>query len=182
MSSHPRWIARDGFTLLEVSVALALAGVLLLGARLMLGPVGDAAERVASEAARADLDANGERLLRDLAYRAELRFDEGPRFRGEPHAARWSTWCDVPAGWQERCEVTLAPLRAGERQVLAVSLPGGVLIPVRVGFRAARIRYLATPGDGGGWADRWDSEHSVPQALAVILDADTLLLRIGERG
>jgi prepilin-type N-terminal cleavage/methylation domain-containing protein len=174
--------ADAGFTLMEVVVALALAGGLLLGARWMLAAAGDGAERVIAEAGEADRAANAERLLRDLALRTEARFREGPRFRGDGRAVRWGSWCDVPAGWQERCEVTLALLRGRERNVLALSLPGGALVPVRAGFSDGKLLYLRSAREGGIWADRWDSDPELPLAIGVVLDRDTLLVRIGRRG
>lgn len=174
--------SKAGFTLLEVAVALSLAGMLLLGARWTLQSVAAGAERVAAAATRVDRDANAERLLRDLALRAEVRFSAGPRFRGDPRGVHWSTWCDVPAGWQERCEVTLALVRAGDRNVAALSLADGTLVPLRSGFQRGAIMYLRSAAGGGVWTDRWDSDLEVPLGIGVVVDGDTLVARIGERG
>ena len=171
---------RGGFTLLEVVVALALAGLVLLTARAMLGQVADGAERIAAGAAGADRDANGERLLRDLAARVEVR-PGGPGFYGDGRGVRFSTWCDVPAGWQERCLASLGMVRAGDANVLALEC-GGQVIPVMRGFAHGELLYLADAARGGMWMRAWSSPIAPPLAVGVVIDTDTLILRIGERG
>jgi prepilin-type N-terminal cleavage/methylation domain-containing protein len=173
---------RAGFTLLEVVIALALAGMLLLGARSLLSVTGDGAERVTAEAAAVDRNANAARLLRDLALRAEVRFQDGPRFRGDGRGARWESWCEVPVGWLERCEVTLALLSVKGRRVLTLALPDGTIVPVREGFAEGHILYLRSAADGGAWSASWDSNIAPPLALGLVLDGDTVIVRIGERG
>lgn len=173
--------ADSGFTLLEVVVALAIAGMLLLGARWVLSAVGDGTERVSAEAGEVDAAANAERLARDLALRTEVRLG-GERFRGDARGVRWGTWCDVPAGWQERCRVTLAVLSTEGRNVLALAFDDGAIVPVREGFTAGQVMYLRSAESGGVWSAAWDSEIAVPLAIGVVMDRDTLVLRIGERG
>ncbi|HEV7586813.1 MAG TPA: prepilin-type N-terminal cleavage/methylation domain-containing protein [Longimicrobium sp.] len=173
---------RAGFTLLEVVVALAVSGLVLLGARVMLEQVADGAERIAAGAAGADRDANAERSLRDLVSRIEVSPGEGRRVVGDARGVSFSTWCDVPAGWQERCTATLGVVRVGEANVLALASPGLQVEPVRRGFERGSLLYLADPGEGGAWVRAWDSAVSSPLAIGVVIDADTLILRIGERG
>ncbi|HYW08759.1 MAG TPA: prepilin-type N-terminal cleavage/methylation domain-containing protein [Longimicrobium sp.] len=171
----------DGFTLVEVVVALALAGLLLLGARVLLEQVGDAAERISGTAAEVDREANGERLLRAVVGSAEQ--PSGARaFRGDARGARFTSWCDLAAGWQERCDVSLGVIRVGERNVLAMELPRGEVVALRHGFASGRVIYLRDAADGGSWLAEWASSVSLPLAVGVVLDGDTLILRVGERG
>jgi len=172
--------SRRGFTLIEVVIALAIAGTLLLGARWVISASGDAAERLTAEAGRVDRNANAERLARELAARTELR--PGGHLRGDRRGARWSTWCDVPSGWQERCEVTLAVLATNERRVVAIAFDDGRIIPVRDGFSTGSLIYLESATAGGVWVGQWTSETAPPLAVGVVADRDTLVLRIGDRG
>lgn len=172
---------RGGFTLLEVMVAITISAVLLLGARALVEQVGASAESISGTAAEVDREANAERLLRALVGRAEQP-REGHEFAGTPRGVRFSTWCDVPAGWQERCSVSLGLLRAGGSNVLALELPGGEIVPVRRGFAEGRILYLRDPGEGGLWLREWSSSVAAPMALGVEMDGDTVILRLGERG
>jgi hypothetical protein len=165
-----------------VVVALAVSGLVLLGARVMLGQVADGAEQIAATAAGVDRDANAERLLRDLVSRIEVSPDEGRKVAGDARGVSFSTWCDVPAGWQERCTATLGLVRVGEANVLALASPGLQVQPVRRGFERGALLYLADAGDGGTWVREWRSAVTSPLAIGVALDADTLVLRIGERG
>ena len=171
-----------GFTLLEVVVALALSGLVLLGARLMLEQVGDGAERVSAAAAGADRDANAERTLRDLVSRIEVSSRAGRKVTGNAQGVSFSTWCDVPAGWQERCDATLGLVRAGPTNVLALAAPQVGVQPVRRGFAKGTVLYLTDAAGGGAWVRSWSSALAAPLAIAVAMDGDTLILRIGERG
>ena len=107
---------RVGFTLIEVLVAMTIAATVVVTARLLLERLGDEAMRLAAYAARTDSDANAEQTLRDLVGRLEVGTDDGRRFAGQEQATRFTSWCDVPAGWQERCTVTLAIDAQGERR------------------------------------------------------------------
>jgi prepilin-type N-terminal cleavage/methylation domain-containing protein len=134
-----RRCAARGFTLLEVVVALAVGGVLLLGARRMLETVGDGAQGITEAAKAADREANGERLLRALLGRLEVGTDSTRTFSGEEQAARFTSWCDVPAGWQERCIVTLVVGAGPGGATLTASLSTGLTLDGRGGSRAGWI-------------------------------------------
>jgi prepilin-type N-terminal cleavage/methylation domain-containing protein len=176
-----RATSRAGFTLLEVMVALALSALLLLGARALLEQVGDAAAHIAGSAAAVDHDANAERLLRALAGRAEPP-RAGEEVVGTPQGVRFATWCETPAGWLERCSATLAVLRVDGAPALAVQAGTGDPVMVRRGLRSGHLLYLRDPAEGGVWAPTWRSGVSVPVAFGVVLDGDTLIVRVGERG
>lgn len=173
---------RGGFTLMEVMVAIAISAVLLLGARALLEQVGDSAEQIAGSAAEVDREANTERLVRALVGRAEQPQPGGREFAGTPRGARFTTWCDVPAGWQERCTVSLGLVRVADDNVLALEASEGEIIPVRRGFDQGSFLYLRDPAEGGTWLREWSSSVAAPVAVGVALDGDTLILRLGERG
>jgi prepilin-type N-terminal cleavage/methylation domain-containing protein len=177
-----RRCAARGFTLLEVVVALAVGGVLLLGARRMLETVGDGAQGITEAAKAADREANGERLLRALLGRLEVGTDSTRTFSGEEQAARFTSWCDVPAGWQERCIVTLVVGAGPGGATLTASLSTGEVVVVRGGFHTGTLCYLSDAGAGGTWFRRWGTGITAPIAIGVVLDGDTLIVPIGERG
>ena len=191
----PETAGRAGFTLLEVVVALAITGMVLLGARLVFGQLADGAERVAEEAAALDREANAMRYLRELVGSAEVQpaaeDGSGERaFVGEAGGVRFWTWCEVSAGWQERCQATLGLLaddsggagRAGDAAVLAVRVGGGDVLTLRRGLRRARLAYLSDAALGGRWMRNWESTVSLPLAIGVLSADDTVIVRIGERG
>lgn len=163
-------------------VALAIGGLVVVTARMLLEQLADDADRLVAHAADADARANAERSLRELVLRLEVGTDDARRFAGDERLARFTSWCDVPRGWQERCIVTLALDREGTEPVLAASLSTGELLVIRRGLANARLRYLADAARGGTWFRSWGESVTAPLAIAVVSDADTLILRIGERG
>lgn len=181
-ASRPR--GRAGFTLVEVMVALVVMSVVLIGARTMLGQIADDADRINAAAAEGDRDANAEALLRTIAGRLEISAAPGAetRFEGEPQGTRFHSWCDVPDGWLERCQVSLGFIQLEGENVLALRLSTGEMVPLRRGFRTGEIVYLREAGNGGAWVRRWGASITAPIALAVVVDGDTTLVRIGERG
>ena len=179
--------ARPGFTLLEVTIALALGGVALLGAHALLTALGDEAQRLQQDAAVSDRDENGERLLRALVGRLEVGTGQAAQFSGEPSAARFTTWCDVPSGWLERCDVVLAiesaeGLGPDEHALVAYYPDGGRTVLIRRDVQADGLRYLNTAANGGEWFRTWGRGITAPIAIGILLPHDTLIVRIGERG
>ena len=179
---HRKWRVRAGFTLVELLVALVVSAIVVLGARMLLEQLGDSASRTVAAATDADRQANGERLLRDLAGRLEVGTEQAVRFSGEPNAASFGSWCDVPSGWQERCTVTLvAGVQDGHTSLIA-SFASGDSVTLLVRKQPIELRYLDDPRGGGRWFVSWGAGITAPLALAVISGADTMIVRIGDRG
>jgi len=173
---------RAGFTLLEVVVALAITGMVVLGARAVMARLGDDAAHLAATAADDDREANADRLLRDLVGRAEPSPRGALPFTGNSDAVRFTTRCEVPAGWQERCQAELAVVEVSGVPTLGLTLGTGEAVVVRRGFGAARLRYLYDPANGGTWVNQWSSAFSLPWAVGVEVDGELVILPIGERG
>lgn len=175
---------RAGFTLVEVMVAVVVMGVVLVGARAMLGQVADDAERIAAAAKEADREANAEALLRTIAGRLEVSAVPGSEagFEGQPHGARFRSWCEVPDGWLERCDVSLGFIELEGRPALAMRLSTGEMVPLRRGFARGEMLYLRDAGNGGAWIRVWGASITPPVALGLVVDGDTSIIRIGERG
>jgi len=175
---------RAGFTLVEVMVALVVIGVVLVGARTMLGQIADDADRIAAAATEADREANAEGLLRAIADRLEVSPASGEevRFEGDERGARFRSWCEVPDGWLERCEASLGFIDLQGENVLALRLSTGELVPLRRGFGSGSIAYLRDAGGGGAWVRGWGASITAPLAFGLVIDGDTTIVRIGERG
>lgn len=170
---------RPGFTLVEVMVALAIGGMAVAGTAALLFGLGDRAQAIRRAASRADADANGERLLRALLANLDLTSDTAARLAGDSTSATFPAWCDTPAGWLNHCRVRLFFGRRKDATALSVELRGAdsSVSDIRRGFQRGRLRYLVEVDHQLRWAETW-SRPFVPTGLAVIVDADTLLLRV----
>jgi len=172
---------RRGFTLLELLVALAIAGFVVAGARGVLEGLAAYAGRAATQSRHGDAVANGERLARRIVRQLALREDSDVSFDGRAHDARFVSWCDAAGGWQEPCDVRLAVVRRADGVGVIMYLSTGDSLIVRAKAAAGRLIYLASAEDAGSWRDAWAESMTTPLAVGVIADADTVLLRIGER-
>lgn len=175
---------RPGFTLIELLVALLVAAIVLLGGRLMLEGVTDGAKRLSLASGRGDADASAEQLVRRTVAAMDLSTDPNGVFSGDDHHATFTSWCDNPGGWQERCAVTIAITSGrrnddGDRATLVLGLPGMEAVAIRTGFKRGALRYLVDAHDNGSWVQRWDAGLSAPVALAATMDSDTLIFRVG---
>ncbi len=173
---------RAGFTLVEVIVAISLSALVMLGARLLLDGLGEDAHRIANHARTADRDANAEHVLRSLFARLELGTDAAGYFSGDERVTRFTTWCDRPPGWLERCRAAVAFDSSGGQLALVAVVSTGEITPLRTGFRSGTLRYLTDASNGGSWFRSWGAGITAPLAVGVIIDGDTTIVRIGERG
>lgn len=174
---------RSGFTLIEVIVAVTLSAIVLLGARALWESLAGSVDRLRTRATADARVVNGERLLRSLVGRLEVGTDLSHEFAGDEREAHFTTWCDMPAGWQERCDAVIgieADSGAGLRLVARLST--GERITLQRGFATGALRYLNDPIGGGVWFRIWGHGITAPLAIGVITDGDTAIVRIGERG
>lgn len=177
---------RSGFTLIEVLVALMVGAIVLLGAHQVLAILTDEAHSLARRAAQTDRDANGERLLRNLVGQLELGSPGTIPFSGSPDTVRFSSWCQAPSGWLERCAVTLSFSADGDHETLRGQLGARPPLDLVRGFRSGAFRYLESAAAGGQWFQQWGTGITAPLGIGIVLvrdDAvDTMILRIGPRG
>lgn len=181
-----RTLVRRGFTLIELIVALALGGMILVGAHQVLGSLEDETHALAIRSADTEMRANGLRLLRALAGRVEVGTPEAVAFAGTPIEARFTSWCEVPAGWIERCIVVLAVDTVRGVPTLTAHFDNAPAVALVPNVSTGALRYLNSAAKGGQWFRAWSTGISAPLALGVIRNndghADTLIVRIGERG
>jgi prepilin-type N-terminal cleavage/methylation domain-containing protein len=176
-------VRRSGFTLVELMVALTVSGIVLLGARALWESLALSVDRMRNQVSSDTREANGERLLRSLVGRIELGTGQASEFAGDGRQVTFTTWCDVPAGWQEQCAARIMIERdSGPTLQLVARLSTGEVIALQRGFRTGLLRYLNDPTDGGAWSPIWSHGIAAPLAIGVITDGDTAIVRIGERG
>ena|SRR2546425_3173750 len=171
----------EGFTLLEVIVALALGAMVVLLAHRMFAAVMDGSIRLSDTGAALDREANARRLLTQLVGSLDVGQPESGDFNGEPQRAAFSAWYPGPEGWPERRRVTLE----ADRNALVVSV-GGESIVLADDVEALDLDYLLDYGADAPWLRTWQSPVSAPLAIRARItyrrQADTLLLIIGPRG
>jgi hypothetical protein len=179
-------------------VAIAIGGLVFIGARSLLEVLADGEQHIARDAAAGNARANGYRTLRSLVGEMEVGTTESGPFSGDPGSTSFTTWCDTPHGWQERCAVTIAFESDGNVPALVARLPGERRLVLARDFDAGELRYLNSAASGGQWFRQWGRGITAPLAIGVILEhgtrsgdstgtigdmsVDTLIVRIGERG
>lgn len=176
---------RDGFTLIEVIVALLIGSIVLFGAHAMLAALSDRARALTVAGIDADRTANGVEELRALVSRLDVGTPGTRPFSGDAQQVRFSTWCDVPSGWLERCDVTLHFDSTGANAGLVLTQGPESIVLVQ-GFVRGSFRYLASAAGGGEWVEQWGASVTAPLGIGVIRQdaarTDTVILGIGPRG
>lgn len=175
-------VARAGFTLIEVLVALALTGIVALLAHRLLAATVDGVRALGAERLAQDRRANGRRWLR--AAFLSLEPDAPGGFEGGESRLRWTGWLEQPGGWFEPVRLTLSV----RDSALVAELAGEETLVLGDSAGALAIDYLLTPGAESRWVREWHSPLSAPLAVRLRILAldgtrvDTLFFLIGERG
>jgi prepilin-type N-terminal cleavage/methylation domain-containing protein len=169
-----------GFTLIEVMVATAIAGVVILVAHQIFTGVADGARAVAAARERLDRSANARRWLKATLLSLE------PPFEGRRNHASFTSWQLAPGGWFEQEPIEL--LQDGSRFLGSVGAE-----PLQLADSVCEVAfdYLLVPGADAKWVREWISPVSAPLAVRLRItgcgrqDAgfvDTLLFLVKERG
>jgi hypothetical protein len=169
---------------MEVLTGLAIAAIALASMHGVLVALDDGGQRAVAQARLADVDANGDRMLHDLIEQLELGADSADQFSGSEVAARFMSWCDVAGGWAEPCAVTMEFGAMHGRHALIARLSTGDSVSLRAGFTRGQLLYL--PGEEGRegerWLRSWGAGIVAPMAIGIVLDGDTIVVRVGDRG
>ncbi len=168
-----------GFTLIEVTAALALTGLSVFGAVLLLGQLGDTGTRIRRESANVSAQGNGDRLLRELLRHAGATIDTNERFRGDDRSTSYKSWCARPAGWLERCDVVLAVDIRPDSSVIVAQLSTGEQLVLRAQADSAWLRYLDPSARDSIWVTSWGTSLTLPAAVALISAKDTVVYPVG---
>ncbi len=171
-----------GFTLIEVVVALALAGLVTMLAERLYGGLLDGMGRAGEARERLDRWANGRRLLVQLVGSVEVGMVPGSSFDGRPQSLVATTWCPDRRGWLEPRRASIGVQRG------TVTVTGVADVGVVIADRVASLGfdYLTTVGAESRWVRAFVSGVSAPLAVRVRIayrsSADTLILIVGSRG
>ena len=170
----------DGFTLIEVMVAITIAAVVVVAAHKVFTGVADGAQAVAT--ARQDLDrsANARRWMKATFLSLE------PPFEGRRDRINFTSWQLSSGGWLEQSATTLQ-----QDGLRLTGTSGTQTIRLADGVSGVTFDYLLEPGADTKWVAEWISPVSAPLAVRVRIagcgkqDAacvDTLFFLIKERG
>ncbi len=170
---------RRGITLIELLIALAISGLAMLGAMMLLDQVSDGQLRIGRRAVVNATVGNGDRLLRRLLADARTTTDSLQRFRGDERSATYTTLCDVPAGWAEYCRATLLIDSLRDSTAIIVETDGTQPVQVRRFAGAAAFIYLDLSARDSAWVRRWERSIALPDAIGVVAGADTTILPMG---
>ena len=170
----------DGFTLIEVVVALAIGGVLLLIASQVFSGVTSTTRELNVARTALDRQVNAERWLASVFLSVEAGQDAGG-FAGHPNYAEFSAWIRAPDGWYARHRIAV---EICQDRLMAISNSDSIVLADSV--RGLDLDYLLEPGADARWAREWVSPVTAPLAIRLRIRrasrADTLLFVIGERG
>ena len=171
---------RQGFTLIEVMVAVAIAGIVIVAAHQIFTGVADGARAVATARASLDRSANARRWLKATFLSLE------PPFEGRANRASFTSWQLVPGGWFEQ-----RPTQLVQEGSHFLGTTGAESLPLADSVRDVAFDYLLDPGADAKWVREWISPVSAPIAIRLRIagcgrrDAgcvDTLLFLVKERG
>ena len=168
---------RAGFTLIEIIAALGLAGFALLGCILLLDQLNDSASRIASARIATAKEANGERLLRHVVLDATPSVDTTRGLRGDSRSTTFWSSCQVPDGWAEPCQVTLAMDWRGDSTFVLGDVGGGSRLVLLRRADSLQFRYVDSVVDTL-WAERWSSNLTLPGAIVLVTHRDTIVYPI----
>ncbi len=181
---------RQGFTLIEVIVAVTIGALVVLVAYQLFAAVTERGRTLIAARRSLDRAVNARRWLAATFLSLDVGTDGAGGFDGRVDHATFSTWLLTADGWFERREVTLS---AEERHLRAAVTPG-TPIALMDSVTDLQLDYLLEPGAESRWVREWVSPVSAPVAVRVRIaragcetrDAgcvvDTLLFVIKERG
>ena len=170
---------RNGFTLLELIAALSVTGLAMLGGLLLVDQLTDSGARIVRDGARVTRSGNGDRLLRRLLADASANTDSTKRFRGDTQSFEIWTQCDVSGGWSEPCRAELMIDERSDSSVVLAQL-GSTQYSVRRQAGQGQFRYYDASGARDSlWVGQWSSNVTLPRAIGLVLERDTIVLPVG---
>ena len=151
---------RRGFTLIEVLVALTLAGLGVAIAAGMVASATDALDVMLRESKRVEAEAAGLLWLADASFAAEAIPRPDHAFRGRSDSLRYRSKLPVAIGWSE--PTTVEAVFAAGRLTVVTSELTYVFADSMV---ASAFDYLADLGSASPWLPRWESATAAPIAI-----------------
>jgi len=164
---------RRGTTLVELLAAIAIAGLVLLSAILLLNGVVDTSNRMLSDADSSTSTATTSAELRDVLSAALATFDTTQRFDATPQAMSFSTRCPSSEGWLVACRAILML----DGPVLRARFGTGSWRTIAHYPPTATLRFHSTSHPA--WVSSWSSSATLPDAVGVVRSDDTLIYAVG---
>ena len=155
--------ARRGFTLIEVMVALALAGTVALLAHRLFGVVLEGSRKLGIEVRALDREQNAARLLSSMFLSTAVGTDGDTPFEGHSDRVRFSAWTESEEGWFERREIAVSLVGAR----LQAEISPGESVVLGDSVQALAVDYLLELGAGSRWVAEWISPVTAPLAVRV---------------
>ena len=178
-------MSRRGFTVIELVVALTLAGLVLLLGGAAFGVLARSAEATRRAELQTNRRRNAVRWLQRTVRSLEVGSPGAQPFVGELRRLRFGGRVQVPGGWWEMQPVELRV----DGRTLVGTVAGGTTVSLIQGVSRVEFDYLIVPGLDSRWTHAWQSPVSAPLAVRLRLASadsagvvDTLLLLVGERG
>lgn len=164
---------RRGMTLIELIAAIAIAGLVMLGAVLLLDGVNTNVKRIEDDAELVTASGTTLGLLHQLLNDAASSVDTAERFVGDERGFACWTRCARAEGWMAPCRMVMTVTDSA----LHVSFASGEERTLQRYGRGARLRYF--DADRDAWRTAWDATATIPAAVAVIAGDDTLVYSLG---
>jgi hypothetical protein len=164
-------------TLIELIAAIAVTGLVLLGALLLLDGVTAGARRMAEDAASVTAIGTTAGLLHQLLEDASPSGDSAERFAGDEQGFVCWTRCAKVEGWIARCRVSWT-LVDSERGSVLRSTVANERDPTLARYGSgARLRYF--DADHEAWTTAWNASATIPAAVGVVSTTDTVVYSVG---
>jgi prepilin-type N-terminal cleavage/methylation domain-containing protein len=179
-------MARRGFTLVEVMVALVLAGIAVSTAVGVFASTGDTVRRLGQESRAWTHRGNARVWLSDALASAEVDATGGIIFDGDRESVRFRGWQWSPKGWVEPADIEVSFV--GGR--LRATNGSGAPLVLSDSIEGIALSYLPTWGEDTEWLPRWRSDSGLPAAVRLIVwsrardlpRSDTSIVLVGVGG
>jgi hypothetical protein len=158
-------------------IAIALAGLVLVGAHLSMSSVERWRALIAHDQLRFDDRGEGFTELSELFAMLETGSTESPPFFGDASGATFRSRCRAVTGGLEPCDIRLQATKHRGAGSLQMHVLGRWSRTVITADEAITLRYLERTEAGGRWRESWGALQAQPVAIAVIAAADTFVFR-----
>jgi prepilin-type N-terminal cleavage/methylation domain-containing protein len=174
---------RRGFTLVELLLALAIGGLVVLLAHETFSGVSNEGRALLQARQSLDREANARRWLAATFRSLDVGIENAAGFDGHPDRVAFTAWELVPDGWLEPRRIILE--QEGQRLIARTTHADVILL--RDSVAAVALEYLLDLGSDAPWVQQWISPVSAPLAVRMRIRGhagvvDTLVLVIGPRG
>jgi prepilin-type N-terminal cleavage/methylation domain-containing protein len=185
---------KNGFTLIEVLLALTLGSLVVLLAHRIFTGVADGAARLTEARIALDREANARRWLTEAFGSLDVGGSGGP-FLGRADRVEFGSWQLTPQSWITRRRITIE--RRANLMIAARGTTDSIVLADSV--TDLQFDYVLDPGDAGGettggmaganarFVREWISPVSAPVAVRIRIAravgvVDTLFMVMGPRG